>query len=91
MAVLFLTTQVKALDQDNWGKLVRVLKYLNGTRYMKLILSADEIKVHHSLVCGWVPPGPQRLQRTNWMLNDYGEGSSDKLIKCNEMQYTKLY
>jgi hypothetical protein len=30
-AVLFLATRVKAPDQDNWGKLVRVLKYLNGT------------------------------------------------------------
>jgi hypothetical protein len=44
MAVSFLTTQVKAPDQDDWGKLVRVLKYLNGTCYMKLILSTDKMK-----------------------------------------------
>jgi hypothetical protein len=31
-AVSFLTTWVKAPDQDDWGKLVRVLKYLNGTQ-----------------------------------------------------------
>jgi hypothetical protein len=43
MAVSFLTTRVKAPDEDDWGKLVRVLKYINGTRYMKLILSADEM------------------------------------------------
>jgi len=43
-AVLFLTTRVKAPDQDDRGKLVRVLKYLNGTQYMKLILSADKMK-----------------------------------------------
>ncbi len=42
-AVSFLTTQVKDPDKDDWGKLVRVLKYLNGTWFMKLILSADEI------------------------------------------------
>jgi hypothetical protein len=42
-AVSFLTTRVKAPDEDDWGKLVRVLKYINGTRYMKLILSADEM------------------------------------------------
>ena len=35
-AVSFLTTRVKAPDEDNWGKLVRVLKYINGTWYMKL-------------------------------------------------------
>jgi hypothetical protein len=39
----FLTTRVKDPDIDNWGKLVRVLKYLNGTWYMKLILSAGEM------------------------------------------------
>ena len=42
MAVSFLTTPVKAPDEDDWGKLVRVLTYINGTWYMKLILSADE-------------------------------------------------
>jgi hypothetical protein len=38
-----LTMRVKAPDKDDWQKLVRVLKYLNGTRYMKLILSVDEM------------------------------------------------
>ena len=42
-AVSFLTTRVKNPDKDDWGKLVRVLKYLNGTWFMKLILSADEM------------------------------------------------
>ncbi len=40
-AVSFLTTRVQAPDEDDWGKLKRVLKYLNSTRYLKLILSAD--------------------------------------------------
>ncbi len=35
-AVAFLTTRVKSPDEDNWGKLKRVLKYLNGTKYLKL-------------------------------------------------------
>jgi hypothetical protein len=30
-AVSFLTTRVKDPDEDNWKKLVRVLKYFNGT------------------------------------------------------------
>jgi hypothetical protein len=42
-AVSFLTTGVKDPDKDDWGKLVRVLKYLNRTQYMKLILSVDEM------------------------------------------------
>ncbi len=40
-AVSFLTTRVQAPDEDDWGKLKRFLKYLNGTRYLKLMLSAD--------------------------------------------------
>ena len=40
-AVSFLTLRVQAPDEDDWGKLKRVLKYLNGTRYLKLILGAD--------------------------------------------------
>ncbi len=39
----FLTTRVKDPDEDDWKKLVRVLKYLNGTPYMKLTLVADEM------------------------------------------------
>jgi hypothetical protein len=33
--VSFLTKQVKDPDKDDWGKLVRVLNYLNGTWFMK--------------------------------------------------------
>ncbi len=39
----FLITRVKNPDKDDWGKLKRVLKYLNGTRYLKLKLSMDSL------------------------------------------------
>jgi hypothetical protein len=42
-AVSFLTTRVKAPDEDDWGKLKRVLKYLWGTRHMKLTLTVDNL------------------------------------------------
>jgi hypothetical protein len=42
-AVAFLTTRVKSPDKDDWGKLKRVLKYLNGTKYLKLQLSVDDL------------------------------------------------
>ena len=32
-------------NEDDWKKLIRVLKYLNGTRNDKLILSADDLSV----------------------------------------------
>jgi hypothetical protein len=44
-AVSFLTTRAQAPDEDDWGKLKRVLKYLKGTRYLKLILRADAMNV----------------------------------------------
>ncbi len=39
----FLTTRVKNPDEDDWGKLKRVLKYLNGTRYLKLRLTVKSL------------------------------------------------
>ncbi len=45
MAVAFLTTRVKKPDVDDWGKLCRVLKYLKGTKYMKLTLTIDDISM----------------------------------------------
>ena len=41
--VSFLTTRVKAPDEDDWGKLKRVLRYLRGTLYLKLRLLVDNL------------------------------------------------
>jgi hypothetical protein len=32
-------------DEDDWGKLKRVLKYLNGTKNLKLKLKADNLGI----------------------------------------------
>ncbi len=45
VAVAFLTTRVKSPDEDDWGKLKRVLKYLNGTTEMRLNLSIENLSV----------------------------------------------
>ena len=49
-AVAFLTTRVKAPDEDDWGKLKRVMKYLYGTRRLKLRISIDNL----SFVKWWI-------------------------------------
>jgi hypothetical protein len=49
-AVAFLCTRVKRPDEDDWGKLKRVLKYLKGTRGLKLTLSVDNL----SIIQWWV-------------------------------------
>ena len=46
----FLTTRVKRPKEDNWGKLRKVLKYLKGTKYMKLTLTVDNL----SIIKWWV-------------------------------------
>jgi hypothetical protein len=46
-AVAFLTTRVEKPDEDDWGKLKRVLKYLKGTRHMRLRLSVNALGVIH--------------------------------------------
>ena len=43
-AVAFLTTRVKRPDQDDWGKVKRVLQYLKGTRSMPLNLEIDNLQ-----------------------------------------------
>jgi hypothetical protein len=42
--VSFLTMWVQVPDEDDWGKLKRILKYLKGTQYLKLPLCADKLK-----------------------------------------------
>jgi hypothetical protein len=42
-AVSFLTTRVKKPDEDDWGKLRRLLRYLIGTKHLKLTLVVDNI------------------------------------------------
>ncbi len=44
ITVSFLTTRVQEPDKDNSGKLKRIHKKLNGTRNLKLNLSADQLK-----------------------------------------------
>ena len=44
-AVAFLTTCVKDPDEDDWERLKRVIKYLNGTKHLKPTLSIDNIGI----------------------------------------------
>ena len=44
-AVSFLTTRVNKPDEDDRGKLKRALKYLNGTRRLKLTLTIESMGV----------------------------------------------
>ena len=44
-AVAFLTTRVKGPDEDDWKKLVRMIRYLRGTQDLPLTLRADSVPI----------------------------------------------
>ena len=44
-AVAFLSTRVKNPDEDDWGKLKRLLRYLYGTLHLKLTLEISDTSV----------------------------------------------
>jgi hypothetical protein len=44
--------RVKALDEDDWGKLKCVLQYLNGTKYLKLTISVKDLAILNWYVDG---------------------------------------
>jgi hypothetical protein len=43
LAISFLTMRVKAPDEDNWKKLLRVLGYLKGTLHFELTISCNSL------------------------------------------------
>ena len=47
VAVAFLTTSVRQPDDDDWGKLKRVLRYLHGKLTLPLTMSVDDVSVVH--------------------------------------------
>ena len=45
MSIALVCTQVKVLDEDDWGNLVRVLRYITGTLHLPFILRSNIISV----------------------------------------------
>ncbi len=44
-AIAFLCTRVKHPDEDDWGKLKHLLKYIRGTLYLVLTIQASNLKL----------------------------------------------
>ena len=42
LAVIFLCTRVKNPDEDDWKKLIRLMRYLNGTQDLYLTVEVDD-------------------------------------------------
>jgi hypothetical protein len=68
--IAVLCTRVKQPNEDDWRKLNRLMKYLNGTREDKLILSADDLHVIKWYVDCAFAVHPARLQEPHWWKYD---------------------
>ena len=47
LSIAFLTARVRGPDEDDWRKLARLIKYLQSTRELPLILGAKKTGVLH--------------------------------------------
>ena len=43
--IAFLCTRVKSPTEQDWDKLIKLMKYLNGTKDDKLLLTADDLRI----------------------------------------------
>jgi hypothetical protein len=91
-AVIFLTTRAKAPDEDNWGKLKYVLKYLNGTRYLRLTIIVNNLSILKWLVDGLHNVHSVCKRHAGAMMTSFGEGavtSYPRKIKLNMRSCTE--
>lgn len=73
-AVAFLTTRVKGPDNDDYKKLARVMKYLNSTKKLTLVLEADDLTVVKWWVDGSYGVHPDMRSHTGGTMS-LGKGS----------------
>jgi hypothetical protein len=71
--IAVLCTRVKGPNEANWAKLVRLMKYLNGTRDRKLTLSADNLHCIKWYVDASFAVHPDYKSHTGATLS-YGDG-----------------
>jgi hypothetical protein len=65
MVIAFLMTRVKAPGEDDWGKLKRLLKHLNGTKYTML----RKLSVEDLVLLKWYVDG---LHNAHWDCKGHG-------------------
>ncbi len=84
-------TRVKAPDKDDWGKLKRVLRYLNGTKHLKSTISVKDLAILKWYVDGshnvhWDCKGHARAMFT---LGEGAASSYSRKLKTNTRSSTK--
>jgi hypothetical protein len=79
-AISVLCTRVRDLNQADWEKLMRVMKYLNGTKGENLTLSADDLRVVKWYVDASFAVHPDFESHTSTMMT-LGKGANREKAK----------
>jgi hypothetical protein len=79
-----LCTRVKKPNQDDWNKLIRMMKYCNGTREDKLILSADDLHVIKWYVDSSFAVHPDFKSHTGAVMS-YGKGTAQSISRKQKL------
>jgi hypothetical protein len=84
-AVAFLITRVKGPDEDDYKKLLRVMKYLCGTMHMPLSLEADDNQLIKWLIDASFAVHPDKKGHTGGVMSldkggIYGTSTRQKLV-----------
>jgi hypothetical protein len=82
--VAVLCTRVKKPNHDDWNKLVRLMKYCNGTRHDKLILSADDLHVIKWYVDSAFAVHPDFKSHTGAVMT-YGGGAAQSISRKQKL------
>jgi hypothetical protein len=93
VAVAFLTTRVKSPDDDDWNKLQRLLKYLNGTRNQRLRLgdgTANGIVDVKASIDASFAPHPDGKSHSGLVIS-VGSGSIDSKSKKQSLTTKSSY
>jgi hypothetical protein len=83
-AIATLCTHVKGPNQDDWNKLIRLLKYCNGTRDDKLILSAENLHVIKWYVDSSFAVHPDFKSHTGGIMT-YGGGATQSISRKQKL------
>jgi hypothetical protein len=83
-AILVLCMRVRDLNQADWEKLMRVMKYLNGTKEENLTLSADNLRVVKWYVDASFAVHPDFKSHTGAMMT-LGKGAMQSIARKQKM------
>jgi hypothetical protein len=83
-AISVLCTRVRDLNQADWEKLMRVVKYLNGTKEENLTLSADNLRVVKWYVDASFAVHPDFKSHTGAMVT-LGKGAMQSIARKQKM------